>query len=432
MIFLLIILIALAAIAVVLSLRNGRKQKNGVTEAEALKAELARLSAALEAARRDVIDAGRQGTQELRAESANHFANLRTEIGAKLAEQAQANEQKLENIRGTMEQRIGALQQDNAAQLERMQQNNAAQLEKMRQTVDEKLQDTLNKRISESFRNVQEQLLKVSEGLGDMQRLATDVGDLRNVMKNVKTKGILGEYQLGAIIEEILPREQYEENVATKPGSADRVEFAVHLPGDGDRPVYLPIDAKFPSFPYETLLAARESGDAEAVKTASKALEASIKQSAKTIHEKYVQPPETTDFAIMFLPFEGLYAEVVNFGLVSELQQLYKVNIAGPTTTAALLNSLQMGFRTLAIQKRSAEVWNVLSAVKTEFGNFERVLENARKRIGQADADLDKLIGTRTKAINRKLRDVSSLTTGLLPQDLDFEEDEAEPSDPDE
>ncbi|MDR1797193.1 MAG: DNA recombination protein RmuC [Clostridiales Family XIII bacterium] len=375
-----------------------------------LAAVLALLVARTASLRRELLDAQRQHAADQRTELAGNLMNLRTEIGTKLADQSVQSEQKLENIRGTMEQRIGALQKDNALQLERMQQTNAAQLDKMRQVVDEKLQDTLNKRISESFRNVQEQLLKVSEGLGDMQRLATDVGDLRNVMKNVKTKGILGEYQLGAIMEEILPREQYEENIATREGSTERVEFAVRLPGDGERPCYLPVDAKFPSMPYEELLAAREGGGPEAVLAAQKALMASIKQSAKTIHEKYVQPPNTTDFAIMFLPFEGLYAEVVNLGLVSELQQLYKVNIAGPTTMAALLNSMQMGFRTLAIQKRSAEVWTVLSAVKTEFANFEQVLESAQRRINQANSDLDKLIGTRTRAINRKLKDVASLS----------------------
>jgi DNA recombination protein RmuC len=254
--------------------------------------------------------------------------------------------------------------------------------------------------------------MAVSEGLGDMQRLATDVGDLRDVLKNVKTKGILGEYQLAAIIEEILPREQYEQNIATKENSQERVEFAVKFPGDGERPVYLPIDAKFPSKPYEELLAARETGSAEGIASAQKSLSASIKQSAKSISEKYVQPPYTTDFAIMFLPFEGLYAEVINLGLVDELQRLYKVNIAGPTTMAALLNSMYMGFRTLAIQKRSAEVWNILSAVKAEFQNFEKGLTGAQNRINQANNELDKLIGTRTRAINRKLRGVSTLTEG--------------------
>jgi DNA recombination protein RmuC len=339
---------------------------------------------------------------EQRKEAAQHSLDLRSEIGSTLATQQLQNEQKLENIRLTMEKRIGAMQDDNAKQLERM-----------RQTVDEKLQETLNRRISDSFKTVQEQLLKVSEGLGEMQSLASDVGGLKNVLSNVKTKGILGEYQLAAILEEILSPEQYEENIATKANSRERVEFAIKLPGDGGgggKPVYLPVDAKFPSTDYERLMAAYDEGDVSAIDAARKALAASVKQSAKTIHDKYVQPPGTTDFALMFLPTEGLYAEVVNLGLVRDLQNLYKINIAGPTTMAAFLNSLQMGFKTLAIQKRSSEVWNVLSDVKTEFTKFEDVLKSARKRILAADSDLDRLIGTRTNAINRKLRGVSVLS----------------------
>jgi DNA recombination protein RmuC len=339
---------------------------------------------------------------EQRDELARATAALREEIGRTLTDQAMLSEQKLDNIRKTMEERIGTMQEGNERQLNRM-----------RETVDEKLQETLNKRISESFRTVQEQLGKVSEGLGEMQSLAADVGGLKNVLSNVKTKGILGEYQLAAILEEILSREQYEENIATKAGSADRVEFAIKLPGDSDEgsgPVYLPIDAKFPSTLYGQLMTAYETGDALLIDGARKNLANSAKQSARTIHEKYVDPPNTTDFALMFLPTEGLYAEVVNMGLIEELQRQYKVNIAGPTTMAAFLNSLQMGFKTLTIQKRSSEVWNVLGAVKTEFGKFESVLNSARNRMRQADDDLEKLIGTRTNAINRKLRGVSALS----------------------
>jgi DNA recombination protein RmuC len=339
---------------------------------------------------------------EQRDELARTTAALREEIGRTLADQAMLSEQKLDNIRKTMEERIGTMQEGNERQLNRM-----------RETVDEKLQETLNKRISESFRSVQEQLGKVSEGLGEMQTLAADVGGLKNVLSNVKTKGILGEYQLAAILEEILSREQYEENIATKAGSADRVEFAIKLPGstdEGGGPIYLPIDAKFPSTLYGQLTAAYETGDALLIDGARKNLATSVKQSARTIHDKYVDPPNTTDFALMFLPTEGLYAEVVNMGLIEELQRQYKVNIAGPTTMAAFLNSLQMGFKTLAIQKRSSEVWNVLGSVKTEFVKFESVLTSARNRMRQADDDLEKLIGTRTNAINRKLRGVSALS----------------------
>ena len=271
------------------------------------------------------------------------------------------------------------------------------------------LQKTLNDRITQSFQLVNERLQEVYSGLGEMKTLASGVGDLKKVLSNVKTRGILGEYQLGAIIAEILAPEQYAENVATKPGSANRVEFAVRLPGDDGQTVWLPIDAKFPGDTYAALVDAYDSGDGAQVAAAQSALEARIKGCAKDIRDKYIDPPNTTDFAIMFLPFEGLYAEVVRMGLLDTLQRLYRVNIAGPTTFAALLNSLQMGFRTLAIQKRSGEVWNVLGAVKTEFETFGGVLEAAQKRIEQTSQELDKLVGVRTRKINSKLRTVSSL-----------------------
>jgi len=309
------------------------------------------------------------------------------------------NEQKLENIRKAMESRITALSEDNYRQLEAI-----------RNTVDEKLEKSLEDRITRSFRLVSERLEQVHKGLGEMQVLAAGVGDLKKVLSNVKTRGILGEIQLRAILEQILSPEQYEENVSTTKNSASRVEFAVKLPGDNEETVYLPIDAKFPADPYTNLIDAYEGGRAEDIEEAAKNLERAIKKSAKEIHDKYVEPPYTTDFAIMFLPFEGLYAEVVRRGLVETLQRDYKINIAGPTTMAALLNSLQMGFKTLAIQKRSSEVWNVLSAVKAEFDKFEGVLALTQQRINQANEELDKLIGARTKSIQRKLRDVSSLT----------------------
>ena len=309
------------------------------------------------------------------------------------------NEQKLENIRATMEKKIGDLTEDNSRQLE-----------KMRETVDEKLQKTLEDRISQSFKLVSERLEQVYKGLGEMQNLAAGVGDLKKVLSNVKTRGILGEVQLGAILEQILSPDQYETDVKTRPGSTERVEFAVKLPGDDDGgPVWLPIDAKFPGDAYARLNDAYETGDKALIDAAYKNLEKVIKSEAKDIKTKYVEPPYTTDFAIMFLPFEGLYAEVVRHGLIEVLQKEYKVNIAGPTTMAALLNSLQMGFRTLAIQKHSSEVWEVLGAVKTEFNNFGNVLEKASSRIKQADDELEKLIGTRTNAIIRKLRSVEAI-----------------------
>ncbi len=331
-------------------------------------------------------------------ESAEAQDRRLADLNTRFSNMAVENEQKLDNIRTAMESKIKTLTDENSAQLE-----------KMRATVDEKLQKTLEERLSQSFKLVSERLEEVYKGLGEMQNLASGVGDLKKVLSNVKTRGILGEIQLSAILEQILTRDQYDENVATKKGSSDRVEFAIRLPGDGDSVVYLPIDAKFPADKYSNLADAYEAGDREQIEACGKALEASIKASAKYIHDKYVDPPATTDFAILFLPFEGLYAEVVRRGMVEVLQRDYKVNIAGPATMAALLNSLQMGFRTLAIEKHSSRVWDVLGAVKTEFGKFEKTLKKAQERINQANNELDALIGTRTNVIQRRLRDVTAL-----------------------
>jgi DNA recombination protein RmuC len=255
-----------------------------------------------------------------------------------------------------------------------------------------------------------------------MQTLASGVGDLKKVLSNVKTRGILGEIQLGAILEQMLAPDQYAENVVTKSTGAERVEFAVKLPGEEGNFVYLPIDAKFPGDAYAHLMDAYDSGDAALVEAAAKALERIIKSEAKDIRDKYIEPPRTTDFAIMFLPFEGLYAEVVRRGMVEVLQREYKVNIAGPTTMAALLNSLQMGFKTLAIQKHSSEVWDILGAVKNEFGKFEDVLMAAQRKINQANDDLDKLVGTRSRMIRSKLRKVTTLSDEDTVALLDIEE----------
>lgn len=357
---------------------------------------------ALNSVKADLIDEGRANRMESTAQ-VNSTMQTWSE-----AQTAAINQQ----FRTFSEQNTAALNAIRATvqgQLETLQKDNHAQLDQMRQTVDEKLQKTLDDRITQSFQLVNERLQEVYTGLGEMKTLASGVGDLKKVLSNVKTRGILGEYQLGAIISEILAPEQYEENVATVPGSANRVEFAVRLPGDGGQCVYLPIDAKFPGDAYAAVVDAYDSGDAAQLAAARSALETRIKASAKDIRDKYVDPPHTTDFAIMFLPFEGLYAEVVRMGLVDTLQRLYRVNVAGPTTFAALLNSLQMGFRTLAIQKRSSEVWNVLGAVKTEFETFGTVLESAQKRIEQTSQELDKLVGVRTRKINSRLRSVSSL-----------------------
>jgi DNA recombination protein RmuC len=332
------------------------------------------------------------------------------QIEARLKTNAMENEQKLEQIRATMEKRITAMQEENSKKLE-----------EMRATVDEKLQKTLEERISKSFQLVSERLEQVYKGLGEMQTLASGVGDLKKVLSNVKTRGILGEIQLGAILEQILSPEQYEENIVTKKGSSERVEFAIKLPGDEDGVVYLPVDAKFPADTYTKLVDAYETGNPEEIDQAAKLLERAIKTFAKNIHDKYIEPPQTTDFGIMFLPFEGLYAEVVRRGMVEVLQRDYKINISGPTTMAALLNSLQMGFKTLAIQKHSGEVWNILGAVKTEFDKFGDVLAATQQRINQANAELDKLIGTRTRKIQSKLRNVVSLSDGDSKEILGIE-----------
>ena len=323
--------------------------------------------------------------------------NLRS-VDGRMAELLRHTEQRLDLIRNTMAERIANMQADNQKQLEQM-----------RLTVDEKLQKTLEERISQSFRQVSERLEQVYKGLGEMQTLAIGVGDLKKVLSGVKTRGILGEIQLGAILEQILSQEQYETNVVTKPSSNFPVEYAVKLPGDDDGAVYLPIDAKFPMDTYSALLDAYDTADASNVQAATRTLERTIKAFAKSMRDKYISAPHTTDFAIMFLPFEGLYAEVVRIGLVETLQRDYHVNIAGPTTMAAILNSLQMGFRTLSIQKHSSEVWKILGEVRTEFDNFAQVLDSTRNRLTLAQNDLEKLVGVRTRQIQRKLRAMDRL-----------------------
>lgn len=324
------------------------------------------------------------------------------------------NEQKLENIRSTVEKGLSSMQADNNKKLD-----------EMRAVVDEKLQKSLEDKMNKSFALVSERLEQVYKGLGEMQSLASGVGDLKKVLSNVKTRGILGEVQLSAILQEILSPEQYEENAEVVPGSGKRVEFAVRLPGNDENTVYLPIDSKFPGDRYQALLDAYDTGDKENVNAAIKALMAVIESEAKDINEKYIAPPYTTNFAVMFLPFEGLYAEVVNRGMIEVLQSKYKVNIAGPSTMAALLNSLQMGFKTLAIQKRSMEVWNTLAAVKTEFGKFADALDKTKKHLEMASDDLEKLVTTRTRAMKRKLSNVEALSdSGEAEKILAVDEEE--------
>ena len=296
-------------------------------------------------------------------------------------------------------------------------------LEEIRQTVDEKLQQTLNERISQSFRLVNEQLANVQKGLGEMQSLAQDVGGLKRVLSNVKTRGNIGEIQLSMLLEQLLAPEQYEANVHTRKGSDAVVEFAVKLPGKDDARefVYLPIDAKFPKDVYEQLLDAYDAADPQQIEFAGKQLEATIKKMAKDISEKYLAPPATTDFGIMFLPFEGIYAEVVRrSALLEDLQRNYKVVVTGPTTLAAILNSLQMGFRTLAIQKHSGEVWTILGAVKKEFEKMGGMLEKAQRNLQTANGQIEEVLGTRTRAIQRRLKDVDTLSDrearAILPE----------------
>lgn len=351
------------------------------------------------------------------ADSINNFSELFTrlqsakmnDIQTTLSEQlgmqekrfnsfALENEQKLESIRKTVEARLQYIQNDNNTKLD-----------EMRKIVDEKLQKTLEEKMNESFKLVSERLEQVYKGLGEMQNLAVGVGDLKKVLSNVKSRGILGELQLGAILEDILAPGQYDVNVVTKKSSKAYVEYAVKIPSEDGSYIYLPIDSKFPADAYADLQDAYANSSSDEVAAAWAVLQKRIKSFAKDIRDKYVDPPNTTEFAIMFLPFEGLYAEVVNRGMVEVLQREYHVNIAGPSTMAALLNSLQMGFRTFEIQKRSGEVWKILEAVKTEFDSFAAVLLKTQERLEQANKELDKLVGVRTRQIQRKLKDVTRM-----------------------
>jgi DNA recombination protein RmuC len=350
----------------------------------------------LQSLRQGLADDARK-TREESALTLKHFGNL---LEQRLTALTTDNEKRLADIRTTLEAKLSAIQQDNAAKLEQM-----------RATVDEKLQSTLETRLGQSFQLVSERLEAVQRGLGEMQSLAAGVGDLKRVLTNVKTRGTFGEVQLGALLDQILVAEQYAANVATVPGSSERVEYAIRLPGTEEGvPVWLPIDAKYPVEDYQRLLEAQDNADVEAAALASRALEMRVREEAKRIRTKYVAPPHTTDFAILFLPTEGLYAEVIRRpGLSDLLQRDFRVTVAGPTTLTALLNSLQMGFRTLAIEKRSSEVWQVLAAVKTEFGKFGTVLEKTRKQLDTVRNSID-TAGVRTRAIERRLRGVESLS----------------------
>ena len=308
-------------------------------------------------------------------------------------------DQKLEFLRRGMESALTSIRRENAVQIS-----------EIKETVDKRLQDSLDKKLTDSFAQVSDRLQQVYKGLGEMQSLALSVGDLKRILSNVKTRGVLGEVQLGAILQDMLSPEQYERNVAVRKGSQANVEFAVKLPGGDNGPVWLPIDSKFPLDCYDKLISASDKGDREGYEQALRELKDRLKRFAKDIRDKYICPPESTDFAIMFLPSEGLYAEAVRAGMAETLQREYKVSIAGPTTMGALLSSLQMGFDTLAIQKRSNEVWRVLSAVKNEFDSFAAVLDSTQKRLSQANDELDKLVGVRTRKIQNTLKSVGRLS----------------------
>ena len=345
------------------------------------------------------------------AEVAETSARAQREEGsAQVARLAQQLQQQVAELAHTVRLNLGDVRTTLEARLQSLQQGNEAKLEQMRATVEEKLQSTLEARLGESFKLVSERLEQVHRGLGEMQVLATGVGDLKRVLTNVKTRGTFGEVQLAALLEQVLTPEQYATNIATRPGSNDRVEFAIRLPGREDgTPVWLPIDAKFPSEDYERLLAAHDAVDAAAIEAAGRALEARIRAEAKTLREKYVEPPHTTDFGILFLPTEGLFAEVLRRpGLSEALNRDLRVVIAGPTTLFAMLNSLQMGFRTLALEQRSAEVWQVLGAVKTEFGKFGDVLATLKKQLATASNTIEQA-ETRTRQMDRRLKSVEAL-----------------------
>lgn len=360
--------------------------------------------------RLDVLRAAlTEDARKARSEGAELQQRFAETLGVRLSELTQRNEQRIGELRATLESQLKSLQADNAQKLEQM-----------RATVDEKLQSTLEARLGASFKLVSERLEAVQRGLGEMQSLAVGVGDLKRVLTNVKTRGTFGEVQLGALLEQVLTIEQYETNCITVPGSSERVEFAVKLPGThADVPIRLPIDAKFPREDYERLMDAQDRVDVEAVATASLALERQVRVEAKRIRDKYLAPPHTTDFALLFLPTEGLYAEVLRRpGLFDGLQREFRVTLVGPTTLLALLNSLQMGFRTLAIEKRSSEVWQLLGAVKAEFGKFAGILEKAHGQLDTVQNSL-KQAGVRTRAIERQLKGVETLPGGEAPALLD-------------
>jgi len=405
---------------VVLLLRGNRRPDDEVrakVQLEALEKGLMRLERELReelarGRREDADEAFRD--REERAQSSTLLSQVVTtqvgQLGSLQAERLEAFARDLSRFSSGLDERFEHLKIAVETRLTAIQADNAAKLEEMRRTVDEKLHATLEQRLGESFKQVSDRLEQVHRGLGEMQTLAAGVGDLKRVLTNVKTRGTWGEVQLSALLEQLLTAEQFGCNVVTKPGSNERVDFAIRLPGKDDGAVvWLPIDAKYPIEDYQRLLDAQERGDPAAVEEASRAIETRLKIEAKSIHEKYVSPPHTTDFALLYLPLEGPYAEALRRpGLGETLQREWRVSLTGPTTLAAMLNSLQMGFRTLAIEQRSAEVWAVLGAVKTEFGKFGEALAHTRKKLDEASNSISKA-ETRTRQLSRRLKEVEAL-----------------------
>ena len=415
---LLVLVIVLAVMNLALLVRlMGRASSNSAEQA--MRSEL-----------RDAREEAAKRSHELREEVSGSLDKTAQTLTSTVGQLGNVQKQQLESVTAqvqalveTNQHRLEGLRATISEQLGEMREANEKKLEEMRRTVDEKLQGTLEKRLGESFKLVREQLDAVHKGLGEMQSLATGVGDLKNVLTNVKVRGTWAEYQLGAILEQVLTPEQFDRNVATHENSSERVEFAIRLPGRSDDPndcVWLPIDSKFPQEDYIRLTEASESADAEAVAQSTRELMRSVTQSAKTIAEKYLNPPHTTDFAVLYLPTEGLYAEVLRQpGMVSQLQQDYRVVVSGPTTIAALLNSLRLGFRSLAIEQQASEVWQVLAAVKTEFGKFGEVLDKVKKQLATASNTIDQT-QTRTRAMARKLQKVEQLPSGESDELLEF------------
>ena len=400
----LVVALALTAIALVLVLMRMGTGSHGVND---VGARLDTISAQNERLEREL----RTGFVQSRAESTQNAKTARDELAGSLGQFARTQQQQLSTLTQSNEQRLEAIRATVEQRLELLRNDNAQKLEQMRTTVDEKLQTTLDQRLGASFKQVSDRLEQVHKGLGEMQTLAVGVGDLKRVLVNVKTRGTWGEAQLGTLLADILAPTQYGQNIATRPGGRERVEFAVKFPGRSDdgSPCWLPIDAKFPLEDYQRLQDAVERADVAGVEASRKALENFFKAEAKAIHEKYIEPPHTTDFAILFVPTEGLFAEAVaRPGLFESLQREHRVTLAGPTNLGAMLNSLQMGFRTLAIEQRSTEVWRVLGAVKTEFGRFGDILSKTKDRLDQVGKTLDEA-SRKSTTIARKLRDVEAL-----------------------